>query len=194
MYASHNSRSWMHLHRATGLLCVTFPILHPGCSYIPAGGNSAGLLFSLQHIQSAALFTRQCFQIEKDYNGEFSDDLIINHRSCVIGAIFAVASFLEATINEVPLLRKDFIINEYQLLESKAFGAEVILLIAACLKKGEVKTLAASAKNIGLNVNHKYKGFLALLKRTYKENVLKLLLYKNKFCYYRFKFVKYLIH
>jgi len=59
---------------------------------------------------------------------------------------------LESTINEVPLLRKDFIIDEYQVIESKAFGAEVILLIAACLGREEVKTLAALAKNIGLNV------------------------------------------
>ena len=59
---------------------------------------------------------------------------------------------LESTINEVPLLRKDFIIDEYQLIESKAFGAEVILLIAACLTQEEVKTFAAIAKNIGLNV------------------------------------------
>lgn len=59
---------------------------------------------------------------------------------------------LDATINEVPLLRKDFIIDEYQLIESKAFGAEIILLIAACLTKDEVKKLASFAKNIGLNV------------------------------------------
>ena len=59
---------------------------------------------------------------------------------------------VEATINEIPLLRKDFIIDEYQLVESKAYGAEVILLIAACLTKDEVKTLAGLAKNIGLNV------------------------------------------
>ena len=59
---------------------------------------------------------------------------------------------LESTINEVPLLRKDFIIDEYQLIESKAYGAEVILLIAACLSTSKVKSLAAFAKNIGLNV------------------------------------------
>ena len=59
---------------------------------------------------------------------------------------------LESTINEVPLLRKDFIIDEYQVIESKAFGAEVILLIAACLGREDVKTFAAVAKNIGLNV------------------------------------------
>lgn len=59
---------------------------------------------------------------------------------------------LAATINEVPLLRKDFMIDEYQLIESKAFGAEVILLIAALLTKAEVKKLAIIAKNTGLNV------------------------------------------
>ena len=59
---------------------------------------------------------------------------------------------LESTINEVPLLRKDFIIDEYQIIESKAFGAEVILLIASCLTRKEVITFAALAKNIGLNV------------------------------------------
>jgi hypothetical protein len=57
--------------------------------------------FSLQHIQSAALFTRQCYQIEKNYDGAFSNDLIADHRSYVTGAIFAAASFLEATINEL---------------------------------------------------------------------------------------------
>lgn len=59
---------------------------------------------------------------------------------------------LAATINEVPLLRKDFMIDEYQLLEAKAYGAEVILLIAACLSKQEVKTMAATAKKLGLEV------------------------------------------
>ncbi len=58
----------------------------------------------------------------------------------------------DAHVTEVPVLRKDFIIDEYQLLESKAFGAHVILLIAACLSKVEVKNLATISKNIGLNV------------------------------------------
>lgn len=58
----------------------------------------------------------------------------------------------QATINEIPLLRKDFIIDEYQLVESKAYGAGIILLIAACLHVNEVKKLASFAKSIGLNV------------------------------------------
>ncbi len=59
---------------------------------------------------------------------------------------------LAATINDVPLLRKDFMIDEYQLIEAKAYGAEVILLIAACLTPGQVKTMAATAKGLGLEV------------------------------------------
>ena len=59
---------------------------------------------------------------------------------------------LIATINEVPLLRKDFMIDEYQLIEAKAFGAEVILLIAACLTPAEVKVMATTAKSLGLEV------------------------------------------
>jgi indole-3-glycerol phosphate synthase len=59
---------------------------------------------------------------------------------------------LAARDNSLPLLRKDFMIDEYQLIEAKAFGADVILLIAACLSPQEVKTLSAAAKNLGLEV------------------------------------------
>jgi indole-3-glycerol phosphate synthase len=62
------------------------------------------------------------------------------------------ADLIKARINHIPLLRKDFIIDEYQLLEAKAMGADVILLIAACLNRAEVKRLATFAKNLGLAV------------------------------------------
>lgn len=53
-------------------------------------------------------------------------------------------------VTDIPVLRKDFIIDEWQIAESKAFGADVILLIAACLTKTEVKEFASFAKSIGL--------------------------------------------
>ncbi len=58
----------------------------------------------------------------------------------------------DGSFNQVPLLRKDFMIDEYQLVEAKANGASVILLIAACLSKREVKDLSRSATTLGLEV------------------------------------------
>jgi len=52
----------------------------------------------------------------------------------------------------IPILRKEFIIDEYQLYEAKSIGADVILLIAACLKPSEVILLSAKAKSLGLEV------------------------------------------
>ena len=52
----------------------------------------------------------------------------------------------------IPLLRKEFIINEYQLLEAKANGADVILLIAAVLTQQEIKHLSEFAQSLGLEV------------------------------------------
>ncbi|WP_413531592.1 indole-3-glycerol phosphate synthase TrpC [Empedobacter brevis] len=55
------------------------------------------------------------------------------------------------TLN-IPVLRKDFIVDEFQVYETKAIGADLMLLIAECLTKDEVYHLAKTAKEIGLEV------------------------------------------
>lgn len=53
---------------------------------------------------------------------------------------------------DIPLLRKEFIFDPYQIIEAKAYGADVILLIAAILDKQQIKSLSETAKSIGLEV------------------------------------------
>jgi indole-3-glycerol phosphate synthase len=53
---------------------------------------------------------------------------------------------------QMPILRKEFIIDEYQILEAKANGADVILLIAAVLTRDEIKNLSQLAQSLQLEV------------------------------------------
>ncbi|WP_300436678.1 indole-3-glycerol phosphate synthase TrpC [Christiangramia sp.] len=53
---------------------------------------------------------------------------------------------------EIPILRKEFMIDEYQVLEAKSFGADAILLIAAVLTEKQLIYLADIAKNLGMDV------------------------------------------
>lgn len=69
------------------------------------------------------------------YFGGSLDDLLTARASC-----------------NLPLLRKEFIIEEYQIIEAKAYGADVILLIAAILTKAEIKVFSELAKSLNLDV------------------------------------------
>jgi indole-3-glycerol phosphate synthase len=54
--------------------------------------------------------------------------------------------------NSIPILRKDFMIDEYQIIEAKSLGADIILLIAAILTPAQIQQLASFAKSLRLNV------------------------------------------
>lgn len=72
---------------------------------------------------------------DEEYFGGSMDDLMLARE----------------TVN-IPLLRKDFIIDEYQIFEAKAIGADVILLIAAILSRKEIEKFTKTAKDLGLEV------------------------------------------
>ena len=57
-----------------------------------------------------------------------------------------------AALLKIPLLRKDFIVDEYQVVEAKSMGAGAILLIASILSKKEVDNLSGMALNLGMDV------------------------------------------
>lgn len=69
------------------------------------------------------------------YFGGSIDDLVVARASC-----------------NLPILRKEFIISEYQIIEAKSYGADVILLIASILTQQEIKQFSELAKRIGLEI------------------------------------------
>ncbi|HNT51087.1 MAG TPA: indole-3-glycerol phosphate synthase TrpC, partial [Cyclobacteriaceae bacterium] len=55
-------------------------------------------------------------------------------------------------VNSCPILRKDFTVDEYQIIEAKSIGADAILLIAAALNPVRLKQLTATAHSLNLEV------------------------------------------
>ncbi|HTI34253.1 MAG TPA: indole-3-glycerol phosphate synthase TrpC, partial [Miltoncostaea sp.] len=53
---------------------------------------------------------------------------------------------------DLPLLRKDFVVDEYQLLEARVAGADAVLLIVAALERGRMEELMGAASDLGLDV------------------------------------------
>ena len=53
---------------------------------------------------------------------------------------------------DLPLLRKDFVVDEYQLLEARVAGADAVLLIVAALDRGRMEELMGAASDLGLDV------------------------------------------
>lgn len=98
--------------------------------------------------------------IRDDFNAREIANIFMNNKIEGISILtdqkyfYGDISYLEeiARTKTKPLLRKDFIIDEYQVYEAKAKGADVILLICEALEKNRIKDLTVTAGNIGLEV------------------------------------------
>ncbi|KAF0153260.1 MAG: indole-3-glycerol phosphate synthase [Ignavibacteria bacterium] len=75
-----------------------------------------------------------------------------------------------AKFKTLPLLRKDFIIDEFQILEAKAFGADAVLLICEALSQNQITELTHCAKEIGLEVLLEFHSQSQIAKVNFKLN------------------------
>ncbi|WP_185877540.1 indole-3-glycerol phosphate synthase TrpC [Blattabacterium cuenoti] len=96
-------------------------------------------------------------------NCSFLEDVVKGYELSKVSGISILTDFdfFSGHINNIkkirnliniPILRKDFIIDEYQIIESKSIGSDVILLIAYFLSKNDIQNLSNIAKSIGLEV------------------------------------------
>ena len=90
-------------------------------------------------------------EIVKGYENAGASGISVLTDSQYFGGSLEDLLLARASVN-TPLLRKEFIIDEYQLLEAKAYGADAILLIAAVLTRNEIKQLSEFAQSIALEV------------------------------------------
>lgn len=114
----------------TGII-AEFKRKSPSKSWINQDAN----IESIAHGYETAGVSGMSILTDEIYFGGTMDDLIMARENC-----------------KLPLLRKEFIIDEYQIIEAKAIGADAILLIAAILTKSEIKKFSELAKSLGLDV------------------------------------------
>ncbi len=90
-------------------------------------------------------------EVVKGYENAGASGISVLTDSTFFGGSLDDLLFARAAV-QTPLLRKEFIIDEYQILEAKSFGADVILLIAAVLTKEQIKQLSEFAHSLALEV------------------------------------------
>nr|WP_320023280.1 indole-3-glycerol phosphate synthase TrpC [uncultured Draconibacterium sp.] len=97
-------------------------------------------------------FSAKVEEVTKAYNAAGASCLSILTDFEYFGGTLANLTKAREANPDIPILRKDFMIDTYQIVEAKVFGADVILLIAACLSKEKALELAKKAKELGLDV------------------------------------------
>lgn len=114
----------------TGII-AEFKRKSPSKGFIKQEADTAGITASYERAGAAAVSVLT----DRDYFAGCLDDLIPARKNL-----------------SIPILRKDFIIDPYQICEARIAGADVVLLIAAALTSANVRSLAGYAHSLGLEV------------------------------------------
>lgn len=143
-------------------------------SLIPVSQLESSVLFSRETVSLATALKNSATGIIAEHKRRSPSKSVINHtlnvqdvatgyeNAGVCGmSVLTEGKYFGGSLDDLliaraavkmPLLRKEFIIDTYQILEAKAYGADVILLIAAILTKEEIKTFSEFAKSLNLEV------------------------------------------
>jgi indole-3-glycerol phosphate synthase len=116
--------------------------------------NSFGIIAEHKRRSPSKAVINQSFAVEevaKGYENAGAAAISVLTDGKYFGGSLDDLLLARAAVN-IPLLRKEFIVDEYQILEAKAHGANLILLIAAVLTRTEIKQLSEFAKSLGLEV------------------------------------------
>jgi len=116
----------------------------------------------------------------KILNQYYPEEIALEYENAGVGAISILTekTYFNGSIDHlslinqkvsIPIIRKDFIVDEYQIFESKVYGADAILLIVAILSKSQIKNFINISENIGLDC----------LIETHNENELEIALEIN---------------
>lgn len=95
--------------------------------------------------------TADVLEVAKSYENFGASGISILTDSYFFGGNFDDILKVRKEIN-IPVLRKDFMIDEYQFYEAKSIGADVVLLIAACLSPVQAQEFTELAQGLGLEV------------------------------------------
>lgn len=143
-------------------------------SLIPVSQLESSVLFSRETVSLATALKNSATGIIAEHKRRSPSKSVINHtlnvqdvatgyeNAGVCGmSVLTEGKYFGGSLDDLliaraavkmPLLRKEFIIDAYQILEAKAYGADVILLIAAILTREEIKTFSEFAKSLNLEV------------------------------------------
>jgi indole-3-glycerol phosphate synthase len=133
-------------------LLVDAPALRPFADALRHDGGRMGLIAEIKKASPSAGVIQPDFdpvRQARQYEHGGADCLsILTDEEYFQGHLDYLTSARHAT--ELPCLRKDFIVDEYQILEARAAGADAVLLIVAALTVNQVADFAATADAVGM--------------------------------------------